>query len=175
MSVILMCGYPTGLSCTVSHLYLVTSTYLRPLSFTGSLLSLRSVVMDHAEEKQIGIFSNTLLTQTNISYVPYVWGGSRWPSLLSVINEAMRGCSHYRSLCYEYFTHTLMSRTWCAGVVTLVIFGSALCCLMYPKWVAISWDRTKFAAFLPLLIFALFQLIWLTYGELLGVVTSYMK
>ncbi|XP_063873653.1 uncharacterized protein LOC135107575 [Scylla paramamosain] len=51
------------------------------------------------------------------------------------------------------------------GAVTLVIFCSVLCCLVYPGWVTISWDRTQFAAFLPVLIFGLFQLIWLTFGN----------
>ncbi|XP_050724236.1 uncharacterized protein LOC127002390 [Eriocheir sinensis] len=51
------------------------------------------------------------------------------------------------------------------GVVTLVTFSTALCCCLFPNWVEISWSRSNFTVFLPLLILGLIEVLWIAYGN----------
>lgn len=59
----------------------------------------------------------------------------------------------------------MLKRVCSAGVVTLVTFSTALCCLVFPNWVELSWSRNNFTVFLPLLVLGLIELVWIAYGE----------
>lgn len=66
---------------------------------------------------------------------------------------------------YRFCVEPVLKRVCSAGVVTLVTFSTALCCLVFPNWVELSWSRNNFTVFLPLLVLGLIEVVWIAYGE----------